>query len=187
MASELILILLSTMLVNNVALVQLLGLCPFMGLSNKLDAAVGMSLVTLCIFTLSSTLSYLLFTYLLKPLHLEYLQIISFMLVILIVAQLTDIIVKSGVFLPLIITNCAVLGLVLLNVRNEELTLFGSMMYGLGAAAGFSLVLILFAAMRERIALADVPEPFKGAAIHLITAGLMALAFMGFSGLVNLT
>lgn len=195
MASELVLILISTILVNNFVLVQFLGLCPFMGVSNKVDSAVGMSFATTFVLTLSSTLSYLVFAYLLKPLGLEYLQTISFILVIAVTVQLTEMIVKKtspilyrvlGIFLPLITTNCAVLGVALLNVRKEDPNLINSIFYGFGAAVGFSLVLVLFAGMRERIMVADVPEPFKGPSIALITAGLMALAFMGFSGLVRI-
>lgn len=195
MASELVLILISTILVNNFVLVQFLGLCPFMGVSSKVDTAVGMSFATTFVLTMSSTLSYLVYAYLLAPLGLEYLQTISFILVIAVTVQLTEMIVKKsspilyrvlGIFLPLITTNCAVLGVALLNVRKEDPTFINSIFYGFGAAVGFSLVLILFAGMRERIMLADVPEPFKGPSIGLITAGLMALAFMGFSGLVKI-
>jgi Na+-translocating ferredoxin:NAD+ oxidoreductase subunit A len=193
--SEIVLILLSTILVNNFVLVQFLGLCPFMGVSNKVESAMGMSFATTFVLTLSSMLSYLVFAYLLKPLNLEYLQTISFILVIAVTVQLTEMIVKKsspilyrvlGIFLPLITTNCAVLGVALLNVRKEDPTFISSIFYGFGAAVGFSLVLVLFAAMRERILVADVPEPFKGPSIGLITAGLMALAFMGFSGLVKI-
>jgi Na+-translocating ferredoxin:NAD+ oxidoreductase subunit A len=194
-ASEIVLILLSTILVNNFVLVQFLGLCPFMGVSNKVESAMGMSFATTFVLTLSSMLSYLVFAYLLKPLDLEYLQTISFILVIAVTVQLTEMIVKKsspilyrvlGIFLPLITTNCAVLGVALLNVRKEDPTFINSIFYGFGAAVGFSLVLVLFAGMRERILVADVPEPFKGPSIGLITAGLMALAFMGFSGLVKI-
>lgn len=176
-------------------LVQFLGLCPFMGVSNKIDTAVGMSFATTFVLTLSSTLTYLVFTYLLRPLGLEYLQTISFILVIAVTVQLTEMVVKKtspilyrvlGIFLPLITTNCAVLGVALLNVRKEDPTFIGSIFYGFGAAVGFSMVLVLFAGMRERILMSDVPEPFKGPSIGLITAGLMALAFMGFSGLVKI-
>lgn len=195
MATELVLILLSTILVNNFVLVQFLGLCPFMGVSNKVDTALGMSFATTFVLTLSSVLSYLVYAYLLQPLGLEYLQTISFILVIAVTVQLTEMIVKKtspilyrvlGIFLPLITTNCAVLGVALLNVRKEDPTFINSIFYGFGAAVGFSLVLVLFAGMRERILVADVPEPFKGPSIGLITAGLMALAFMGFSGLVKI-
>ena len=166
-----------------------------MGVSNKLETALGMSFATTFVLTLSSVLSYFCFTYLLLPLGLEYLQTISFILVIAVTVQLTEMIVKKtspllyrvlGIFLPLITTNCAVLGVALLNVRKEDPTFINSVFYGFGAAVGFSLVLVLFAGMRERILAADVPEPFKGPSIGLITAGLMALAFMGFSGLVKI-
>lgn len=191
--SEYLLILVSTVLVNNFVLVQFLGLCPFMGVSNKLDTAWGMSLATTFVLTLSSVCSYLVYTYLLEPLGLEYLKTISFILVIAVMVQFTEMVIKKvspvlhrvlGIFLPLITTNCAVLGVALLNL-NKDNNFVESLFYGFGAAVGFSLVLILFAAMRERINSADVPEPFKGSAIGMITAGLMALAFMGFTGLTS--
>ena len=190
--SEYLLILVSTILVNNFVLVQFLGLCPFMGVSNKLETAMGMGLATTFVLTLSSLCSYLAFTYLLQPLGLEYLQTITFLLVIAVVVQFTEMVVRKtspllhrvlGVFLPLITTNCAVLGVALLNI-NQAHNFIESLFYGLGAALGFSLALILFAAMRERLAVADVPEPFQGAAIGMITAGLASLAFMGFAGLI---
>jgi len=192
--SEYLLILVSTILVNNFVLVQFLGLCPFMGVSNKLETAMGMSLATTFVLTLSSVCSYLAFTFLLQPLGLEYLQTITFILVIAVVVQFTEMVVRKtspllyrvlGIFLPLITTNCAVLGVALLNIKKQN-GFVESIMYGFGAAVGFSLVLILFSAMRERIAVADVPSPFKGSAIGMITAGLMSLAFMGFTGLVNI-
>lgn len=192
--TEYLLILVSTILVNNFVLVQFLGLCPFMGVSNKLETAMGMSLATTFVLTLSSVCSYLVFTYLLQPLDLAYLQTISFILVIAVVVQFTEMVVRKtspllyrvlGVFLPLITTNCAVLGVALLNIKKEN-DFVESILYGFGAAVGFSMVLVLFSAMRERIAVADVPTPFKGSAIGMITAGLMSLAFMGFTGLVNI-
>lgn len=192
--TDYLLILVSTILVNNFVLVQFLGLCPFMGVSNKLETAMGMSLATTFVLTLSSVCSYLVFTYLLQPLDLAYLQTISFILVIAVVVQFTEMVVRKtspllhrvlGVFLPLITTNCAVLGVALLNIKKEN-GFVESILYGFGAAVGFSLVLVLFSAMRERIAVADVPTPFKGSAIGMITAGLMSLAFMGFTGLVNI-
>ena len=191
--SKYALILISTVLVNNFVLVKFLGLCPFMGVSRKLETATGMGLATMFVLTLSSVCSYLVNAYLLQPLGLEYLQTISFILVIAVVVQFTEMVVRKtspllyqmlGIFLPLITTNCAVLGVALLNVR-EQHGFIESAIYGLGAAFGFSLVLVLFAAMRERIAVADVPKPFQGSAIALITAGLMSMAFMGFSGLVK--
>ncbi len=191
--SEYALILVSTVLVNNFVLVKFLGLCPFMGVSRKLETATGMSLATTFVLTLSSISSYLINEYLLIPLGLEYLRTISFILVIAAVVQFTEMVVHKtspllyqvlGIFLPLITTNCAVLGVALLNTQQQHGFLH-SAVYGFGAAVGFSLVLILFAGVRERVAAADVPEAFKGSAIALITAGLMSLAFMGFSGLVR--
>jgi electron transport complex protein RnfA len=192
--SEHLLILLSTVLVNNFVLVRFLGLCPFMGVSNKLEGAMGMAVATAFVLTLSSLSGYLVHRYLLTPLHLEYLATLSFILVIAVTVQLTEMFMRKsspvlyrvlGIFLPLITTNCAVLGVALLNVQ-EQHNLFESALYGFGAAAGFGIVLVLFAAMRERLALADVPAPFRGTPIGLISAGLMALAFMGFKGLANL-
>jgi H+/Na+-translocating ferredoxin:NAD+ oxidoreductase subunit A len=189
---EIAVILLSAVLVNNFVLVQFLGLCPFMGVSNKLETAIGMSGATTFVLTLAAISSYLVNTWILLPLGLDYLKTISFILVIAVVVQFTKMFIEKtspllnrvlGVFLPLITTNCAVLGVALQNTAKER-TFVESSLYGFGAAVGFSLVLILFAAMRERLAVADVPEPFKGPAIGLITAGLMSLAFMGFSGLV---
>ena len=192
--TEHLLILVSTVLANNFVLVRFLGLCPFMGVSNKLEGATGMAVATAFVLTLSSASSYLVHTYLLIPLHLEYLSTLSFILVIAVTVQLTEMYMRKsspvlyrvlGIFLPLITSNCAVLGVALLNVK-EQHNLLESALYGFGAAAGFGIVLVLFAAMRERIALADVPLPFKGAPIGLVTAGMMALAFMGFRGLANL-
>ena len=190
---EVALILVSTVLVNNFVLVKFLGLCPFMGVSRKLETAIGMSLATTFVLTLSSVCSYLANEYLLAPLGLEYLRTITFILVIAVVVQFTEMVVHKtspllyqvlGIFLPLITTNCAVLGVALLNVQQAHGFLH-SAVYGFGAAAGFSLVMILFAAIRERVAVADVPVAFRGASIALVTAGLMSLAFMGFSGLIR--
>jgi len=189
-----LLILVSTVLANNFVLVRFLGLCPFMGVSSKLEGAIGMSVATLFVLTLSSVCSYLLNQYLLVPLQLEYLSTLSFILVIAVTVQLTEMVMRKsspllyrilGIFLPLITTNCAVLGVALLNVQ-EQHNLLQSALYGFGAAAGFGLVLVSFAAMRERLAYADIPMHFRGAPIGLITAGLMALAFMGFTGLAKL-
>jgi len=191
--TEFLLILISTVLVNNFVLVQFLGLCPFMGVSNKLETAMGMSLATTFVLTLSSVCSYLVYTYLLLPFDLVYLQTVSFILVIAVVVQFTELVVHKtspllykllGIFLPLITTNCAVLGVALLNIRKQN-AFIESIGYGFGAAVGFSLALILFSALRERIAVAEVPVVFKGPAIGMITAGLMSLAFMGFAGLVQ--
>lgn len=186
-------LLIGTVLVNNFVLVKFLGLCPFMGVSKKLDSAYGMALATGFVLTLSAALSYLVHRWLLEPLELDYLRTLSFILVIAAVVQFTESVMKKqsprlyrvlGIFLPLITTNCAVLGVALLNVQARH-SLFESVVYGFGAALGFGLVLVLFAAMRERLDAADVPVSFRGAPIALTTAGLMALAFMGFSGLVR--
>jgi len=191
--TELALILVSTVLVNNFVLVKFLGLCPFMGVSRSVDTATGMALATTFVLTLSSICSFLANEFLLEPFGLQYLRTITFILVIAAVVQFTEMVVHKtspllykvlGIFLPLITTNCAVLGVALLNVQ-QEFNFIESAVYGFGAAAGFSLVLILFSSIRERIAVADVPEPFRGSAIALVTAGLMSLAFMGFSGLVK--
>ena len=191
---EYVLILISTILVNNFVLVKFLGLCPFMGVSRKVETATGMGLATTFVLTLSAVSSYVINEYLLLPLGLEYLRTIAFILVIAAVVQFTELVVRKtspllynvlGIFLPLITTNCAVLGVALLNVQ-EAHNFVESALYCFGAAVGFSLVLILFSAIRERIAVADVPVMFRGSAIAMITAGLMSLGFMGFSGLVRL-
>ena len=191
--TEYLLILVGTILVNNFVLVKFLGLCPFMGVSRKLETAMGMGLATTFVLTLSSVCSYLLNAYLLVPLGLDFLRTITFILVIAVVVQFTEMVVRKtspllynvlGIFLPLITTNCAVLGVALLNIQHQH-GFLQSALYGFRAALRFSLVLVLFAAVRERIIVADVPVPFKGNAIAMITAGLMSLAFMGFSGLVK--
>ncbi|WP_354624719.1 electron transport complex subunit RsxA [Psychromonas sp. MME2] len=182
-----------TVLVNNFVLVKFLGLCPFMGVSNKVETAVGMSFATTFVLTLTAALSYVVNTYLLIPLDLLYLQTLSFILVIAVIVQFTEMVMHKtsptlyrllGIFLPLITTNCAILGLALLNI-NEQHNFVQSIIYGFSAGVGFSLVLVLFSSMRERLAAADVPLPFKGASIAMITAGLMSLAFMGFTGLIK--
>ncbi len=191
--TDLILILIGTVLVNNFVLVRFLGLCPFMGVSRSLEAAAGMSLATAFVLTLSSAISYLLHRYLLLPLDLVYLRTIAFILVIAAAVQLVEVMVRRlspllhqvlGIYIPLIATNCAVLGVALLNVQ-QAATFLQSMVFGFGAAAGFALVLTLFAAIRERLEAADVPLPFRGTAIALATAGIMSLAFMGFAGIAR--
>ncbi len=191
--SEYLLLLIGTVFVNNIVLVKFLGLCPFMGVSRKVETAIGMSAATTFVLTLSAILSYLINSWILSPLDLEYLRTIAFIIAIAAVVNFTEMVVHKtspllynmlGIFLPLITTNCAVLGVALINVQ-EQNSFLESVIYGFGAALGFSLVLILFAAMRERINVADVPAPFKGSAIGLVTAGLMSLAFMGLGGLVK--
>ena len=192
MLADYSILLISAILVNNFVLVQFLGLCPFMGVSNKLESAMGMAMATTFVLTLASACSNLTYHYLLLPLGLGYLKTIAFILVIAVVVQFTEMVVKKtspmlyrvlGIYLPLITVNCAVLGLALLNISKDH-SFLQSLVYGLGGGAGFSLVLVFFAAMRERLAVADVPTPFKGPALGMITAGLMSLAFMGFAGLV---
>lgn len=192
--TELALILVSAILVNNFVLVQFLGICPFMGVSRKIETALALALATTFVLTLASAVSYVLQRSVLQPLDVEFLRTIGFILVIAVVVQFTELLVKKtspllartlGIFLPLITTNCIVLGVALLNVRNPAFGFLQATFQGFGAGLGFTLVLVLFAALRERIAIADVPRPFKGAAIGMITAGLMSLAFMGFSGLLK--
>jgi len=187
------LLLVSTVLVNNFVLSQFLGLCPFLGVSKKLDTALGMAFATTFVLTLSSVCSYLANEYLLAPLGLEYLRTITFILVIAAVVQFTEMVIYKtspllyqvlGIFLPLITTNCAVLGVALLNIQKQH-DLIDSFIYGFGASVGFSMVLVLFGAMRERLEAADVPVAFRGPAIAFVTAGLMSMAFLGFAGLVR--
>lgn len=191
--TQYLLLLISTVLVNNFVLVKFLGLCPFMGVSKKLEPAVGMGIATTFVLTLTSGLSYLVHYYLLLPLMAGYLDTLAFILVIAVVVQFTEMVIHKnspdlyrvlGIYLPLITTNCIVLGLALLNI-NANHNFMQSIVYGFGGGLGFMLVLVLFASLRERIAAADIPRPFQGTAIGMITAGLMSLAFLGFSGLIK--
>jgi electron transport complex protein RnfA len=191
--SEYFLLLLGTALVNNVVLVKFLGLCAFMGVSKKMDSALGMGMATTFVITLASAASWLLEHYLLQPLGITYLRILAFILVIAAVVQFTEMVIRKvspvlyqilGIYLPLITTNCAVLGIALLNVQEKHAFVI-SLLYGFGSALGFTVVLLLFAGLRERLALAQVPAAFTGVPIGFITAGLLSLAFMGFAGLVK--
>jgi H+/Na+-translocating ferredoxin:NAD+ oxidoreductase subunit A len=190
MSSYLFLVL-GAVLVNNVVFVRILGLCPFMGVSKKLDTAIGMGAATTFVLTLASGSSYLIDHYLLTPFDLGYLRTLAFIVVIAAIVQFTELVIQKtspllhqvlGIYLPLITTNCAVLGIPLLNVGLRH-NLMQSLLFGFGSSAGFTLALILFAGIRERLDGADIPGPFKGTAIAMITAGLMSLAFMGFAGL----
>jgi electron transport complex protein RnfA len=192
--SEYLLLLVGTILVNNFVLVQFLGLCPFMGTSKKIETAAGLAVATTFVLTISSVLSYATYALLLKPFHLEYLNTLSFILVIAVTVQFTEMVLHKtspvlyrvlGIYLPLITTNCIVLGVTLLNVRQAHPTFINALLTGVGSGLGFALVLVLFAAMRERIHVADVPKAFRGSAIAMVTAGLMSLSFMGFAGLVK--
>ena len=191
--SELFFIFISAVFVNNFVLVKFLGLCPFMGVSGKYQSALGMGVATTFVLTLSSIISYFIHNYLLIPLELEYLKTLSFILVIAITVQVTELILHKtspllyqvlGLFLPLITTNCAVLGVALLNIQQQN-NLIQSAVFGFAASIGFTLVLVLFSAIRERLEMADVPESFKGTPIALITAGIMSIAFMGFGGMAR--
>ena len=188
-------ILLATILVNNFVLAQFLGLCPFMGVSKKLETATGMSLATIFVLTLASSASWIVDTAVLIPLDITYLRIPAFILIIAVLVQLIEMAMHKhypllynvlGIFLPLITTNCAVLGVAMIVATKNNYGFIDATVYGFGAGTGFGLVLVLFAAMRERLEVADVPEVFKGAPLSFITAGLMALAFMGFQGLVSI-
>lgn len=191
--TDYIMILVSTILVNNFVLSKFLGICPFLGVSKKVETAVGMAYAVVFVITLSSIITWLTQRYILDPLGLDYLRTLSFILVIAALVQLTEMIVHKtspalydslGIFLPLISTNCVVLGVTIINIQ-KELNFLQATINGFGAAAGFGLILVLFAGMRERIDLSDVPALFKGAPIALVNAGLLSLAFMGFAGMVK--
>lgn len=189
--TEFLLLILGTALVNNVVLVKFLGLCPFMGVSNKLDTALGMGMATTFVLTLAAAASWVLEHYVLLPLDIGFLRILGFILVIAAVVQFTEMVIHKtspllyqvlGIFLPLITTNCAVLGVALLNIQ-EQYSFVQSIFFGFGAALGFTLVMVIFAGLRERLALMEVPQAFSGTPIAFITAGILSLAFMGFAGL----
>lgn len=192
--TELVLIIVAAALVNNFVLVQFLGLCPFLGASRRLEGAVGMALATGLVLTLASALSYLVERFLLVPLRLEYLDLVAFILVIGAAVQFTELALRYaspvlhrllGLYIPLIASNCAVLGVALLNSQRAE-SLLEAIFYGAGAALGFGLVLALLGGLRERIEEPRVPRPFRGIPITLVTAGLMSLAFYGFNGFARL-
>lgn len=189
--TQLLLLALGASLVNNFVLSNFLGLCPFVGVSRRFEAAAGMALATMFVLTIASGLSFALWQWVLVPLDLEYLRTLGFILLIAGVVQFTEIMVRAtspllhqllGLFLPLITTNCAVLGVALLNVERQH-GLLESLVFGASAGAGFGLALLLFTTLRERLATADVPDAFRDTPVALVTAGLMALAFMGFAGL----
>ncbi|GAA5786040.1 electron transport complex subunit A [Chitiniphilus shinanonensis] len=190
--SHYLLVLVGAALVNNVVLTRILGLCPFMGVSRKLEASIGMALATAFVLTLASGSSWLI-DQLLIAWQVEFLRTLAFIVVIAAIVQFTEMFIHAaspvlyqvlGIYLPLITTNCAVLGVPLINAQARH-GFAESLVFGFGSALGFSLILILFAAIRERLEGADIPEAFKGAPIAFVTAGLMSLAFMGFAGLVR--
>lgn len=190
---EYLLIFISAVFVNNIVLAQFLGICPFLGVSKKIDTSLGMSTAVAFVMVLATLVTWLVQSYLLVPFHLEYLQTIAFILVIASLVQMIEIVLKKvsptlyqalGIFLPLITTNCAVLGVAILVIQ-KEMSLAHSVMYALSTAIGFGLALTVFAGIREQLALNDVPKGMQGMAIVLVTAGLLSLAFMGFSGIGN--
>lgn len=197
---EILLIIVSAIFVNNIVLAQFLGICPFLGVSNKLSTATGMSAAVCFVITLATLVTYLLNKYLLLPFHLEFLQTIAFILVIAALVQMVEIVLKKvspslyqalGIFLPLITTNCAVLG-VAITVVSKEFTFGGephmlglgeSVLYAFATSLGYGLAMVLFSGLREHLALNNVPKAFRGIPIALITVGILAMAFMGFSGI----
>jgi electron transport complex protein RnfA len=191
--AELGLLFVASVLVNNFVLSRFLGICPFLGVSKNTETAVGMGLAVVFVMTVASVVTWLVQHYLLEPLQLGYLQTIAFILVIASLVQLVEMVIQYaspalyqalGIFLPLITTNCAVLGLAVLNIQ-QGYTLVEAIVFAVGASLGFTLALVLFSGIRERLELADVPGPFQGTAVALVTAGMLSLAFMGFAGLVK--
>ena len=187
-----VLLIVGAALVNNVVLTKFLGICPFMGVSKKTDTALGMSMAVIFVMTLASFVTWIIHYYLLVPNGLEYLQTISFILVIASLVQLVEMIIEKvsqplyqalGIFLPLITTNCAVLGVAILGIQMKY-NLLDALIYSIGAGLGFGLALIVFAGLREEFELCRIPKAFQGMPIALVTAGILAMAFMGFSGLV---
>lgn len=185
-------LLVSSILVNNFVLSRFLGICPFLGVSKQVETATGMGMAVTFVMTLAGIMTYFVQKLILIPFHIEYLQTIAFILVIASLVQFVEIVLQKmsptlyqalGVFLPLITTNCAVLGLALLNIQ-YKFNLIQTIFHSFGAAVGFSLAIVLFAGIREKLEVADVPTPFKGFPIALITASLMSIAFLGFTGLV---
>ncbi|HIU09213.1 MAG TPA: electron transport complex subunit RsxA [Candidatus Limiplasma pullistercoris] len=191
--NELLLIVIGSVLVNNFVMSQFLGICPFLGVSKKTETALGMGMAVTFVMALASLITYLIQAYLLVPLDLEYMQTIAFILVIAVLVQIVEIALKKislslyqalGVYLPLITTNCAVLGVALLNTR-EGYNLIESVVNGTSAAIGFTIAIVMFASIRERLATGNMPKWMDGFPGALITAGLMSLAFQGFSGLIQ--
>lgn len=189
---DLFLVFIGAMLVNNFVLSRSLGICPFIGVSRRLETAVGMGLAVTFVMVIASAITHLVYAYVLVPLELEFLHIIAFVLIIASLVQIVEMYIKRaspalyralGIFLPLITTNCAVLGVVLLNVEQYSDSLLSSLVHSLGAALGFTLAMVLFAGIRERLAYSDVPKAFQGMPIAMVIAGLMSIAFFGFVGM----
>jgi Na+-translocating ferredoxin:NAD+ oxidoreductase subunit A len=189
---DFILLMIGAILVNNILLIRFLGNCPFLGVSRSMDTATGMGMAVIFVLTLAGTITWLVHTYILVPLGIEYLRTIAFILVIATLVQFVEMVVQKtapalyealGIFLPLITTNCAVFGVAIINI-NEGYDLITSIFFSFASACGFALALVLMAGLRQRFALVEIPKPFEGTAIGLVTAGLIALAFSGFVGLV---
>ncbi|WP_029914815.1 electron transport complex subunit RsxA [Pelobacter seleniigenes] len=190
---SLLLILISAVFVNNFVLARFLGICPFLGVSKKVETAIGMGMAVIFVMTVASVVTWLIQYFILIPFGIEYLQTIAFILVIASLVQLVEMVIQKtspvlyqslGIFLPLITTNCAVLGVAVLNIQ-KSYNFIESLVFAIGAGVGFTLAMVLFAGLRERIDLCPVPKSFRGTAIALVTAGLLSLAFMGFAGLVK--
>ena len=190
---SLILLFVGVVFVNNFVLARFLGICPFLGVSKQTETALGMGFAVVFVMTVASVVTWVIHQAILEPFDIEYLQTIAFILVIAALVQLVEIVMQKvspllyqalGIYLPLITTNCAVLGVAILNIQKQQ-SFLETLFFGFGASVGFTLALVLFSGLRERLALADVPKAFSGTAIALITAGLLSLAFMGFSGLVK--
>jgi len=190
---EYVLIIISAVFVNNIVLAQFLGICPFIGVSNKIETAIGMTGAVTFVLVLATLVTYLLQNYVLIPLDIAFMQTVTFILVIASLVQLVEIVLKKispalyqalGIFLPLITTNCAVLGVAILAVQ-KDLDLVQSVVYAAANAIGFGLALLLFSGIREQLDLLDVPKPMRGVPIAFVVAGLLALAFMGFAGIVK--
>ncbi|MDD3738503.1 MAG: electron transport complex subunit RsxA [Lentimicrobiaceae bacterium] len=190
---DIIKIIIVALLVNNVVLVQFLGICPFLGVSNKVNTSLGMGMAVVFVMAMANLVTYLVHNFILIPLHIEFLQTISFILIIAFLVQVVEIILKKsapalyqalGIFLPLITTNCAVLGIAILAIQ-KDFNLIESVVYSSATALGFTLALVLLAGIREQLELVAIPEKMKGHPIVLITAGLLSMAFMGFAGLIK--
>ena len=190
---EYILIIISAIFVNNIVLAQFLGICPFMGVSNKISTSAGMGGAVMFVMTIATICTYLIMTYILKPLGVDFLQTITYILVIAALVQMVEIILKKvspslyqalGVFLPLITTNCTILGVAIIVIQND-FDLIHSTVFAVSTSAGFALAMIIFAGIREQMEFADIPKAMKGTPIALVTAGLLAMAFMGFAGIVK--
>ena len=192
-AGQIFMILLSSILVNNFIMSKFLGICPFLGVSKRVSTAVGMGIAVTFVIALASLFTYLAHYFILVPLHMEYMQTLAFILIIAALVQFVEMFIRKsspslyqalGVYLPLITTNCAVLGVAIMNIE-EQYDLLQSLVNGIGGALGFMLAIVLFAGIRERLELSDIPKPLQGFPIAMIAAGLMSVAFLGFQGLIR--